>query len=53
MSEYGFTEQEQEAYELLIQKINEFLKNEPIRKMTLINLVDALVEELIGGKEEW
>ena len=54
MGEYGFTEKEQEAYEELINKINELLKYEnPTKKMTLINLVDALVEELIGGTREW
>ena len=54
MDGYGFTETEQNIYDELISKINELLKYEnPTKKMTLINLVDALVEELIGGTREW
>lgn len=53
MKEYGLTDQEQERYYELIEKINKYLSGEPTKKMTLINLVDALVEELIGGEREW
>lgn len=53
MNEYGLTEQEQKRYDELIEKIDKYFSGEPTKKMTLINLVDALVEELIGGEREW
>lgn len=50
--EHGFTEKEQELYDEIIKRLNNDIYDTR-KKMSIICLIDQLIEELIGGELEW